>query len=127
VFATAIGTPLSQRNTLRAFKAAVAWRSGLPESTSPHGVRRVTASVLVASGIEPATAISIMGHKNASELLDVYARALRASKRDVAGRPQRLLWGPAEDDPDSRPSRTPEIERGDGVVGADLRSPSSEA
>jgi hypothetical protein len=37
----------------------------------------VTASLLVASGIDLATAASILGHKNASVLLDVYARALR--------------------------------------------------
>ena len=60
----------------------------------PLALSRMTASLLVASGIDLATVATILGHKNASVLLDVYARALRESKRDAAGRLQRLLYGP---------------------------------
>jgi integrase len=90
VFAAATGGPLGPRNALRAFKAAVL-RVGLPDDTTLHDLRRPTASLLVASGVDVATAAAILGHKNASVLLDVYARALQAPKRDAARRLERLL------------------------------------
>ena len=125
VFATAAGTPLSQRNTLRAFKAA-AGRAGLPADASPHDLRRMTASLLVASGIDLATAASILGHKNASVLLDVYARALRESKRDAAGRLQRLLYGPPSrvaNHPAGAPGDATEASESDGPPSSEGRPP----
>ena len=64
------------------------------------------ASLLVASGVDIVTAAAILGHKRASVLLDVYARALRGPKRAAAERLQALLYpaapsptGPSDGDP----------------------------
>lgn len=91
VFAWAVGTPLNERNTLRALKAAVK-RADLPESTCLHDLRRMTASLLVAAGVDITTAAAILGHRNASVLLDVYAQALRAPKLEAATRLERTLY-----------------------------------
>ena len=93
-FATSLGTPFSQRNVLRALKAAVK-AANLPESLCLHDLRRMTASLLVASGVDIATAAAILGHKHASVLLDVYAQALREPKAKAAARLERALYGGA--------------------------------
>jgi integrase len=93
VFASARGTPLGERNALRAFKAAVA-RAQLPPGLSPHDLRRMTASLLVTIGVDLATAAAILGHKNASVLLDVYASALRGSKAAALRKLEGALYGP---------------------------------
>ena len=59
-------------------------RAKLGFYVTPHDFRRMTASLLVASGVDITTAAAIMGHKRATFLLDVYARALRAPKRAAA-------------------------------------------
>jgi site-specific recombinase XerD len=94
VFAASTGAPLSARNTLRAFKAAAA-RAGLPATLTPHDLRRMTASLLVAGGVDVATAAAILGHKNVSVLLDVYAQALRGPKAAAARTLEGALYGTA--------------------------------
>jgi len=64
-----------------------------PDAICPHDLRRMTASLLVAGGVDLATAAAIMGHKNASVLLDVYAQALRAPKLAAARRLEGALYG----------------------------------
>jgi integrase len=91
---TATGRPNSERNVLCALKAA-ARRAGASPGLAPRDFRRVCASLLVASGLDIATAAAILGHKRASVLLDVYARALRGPKRAAAERLQALLYPPA--------------------------------
>ena len=80
-------------------------RSGI----APHDFRRVDASLLVASGVDIATTAAILGHRQASVLLDVYARALRGPKRAAAVRLQALalLYPPPpapQPEPDERPT-----------------------
>ncbi len=58
------------------------------------------ASLLVASGVDIATAAAILGHKRASVLLDIYARALRGPKGAAAVRLQALLYPPAPTPPE---------------------------
>ena len=70
---------------------AAVGRVRLPKRTTLHDLRRLTANLLVASGVDVATAAAILGHRNARVLLDVYAQALRAPKREEAERPERLL------------------------------------
>ena len=64
-------------------------------------------SLLVASGVDIVTAAAVLGHKRASVLLDVYARALRGPKRAAAVLLQPLLYPPAPTPPemDGRPPR----------------------
>ncbi len=59
---------------------------------APQDFRRLTASLLMASGVDIATAAAILGHERASVLLDVYARALRAPKRAAANRLPAALY-----------------------------------
>jgi hypothetical protein len=49
------------------------------------------ASLLVANGVDIATAAAVLGHKNASNLLDVYAKALRVPKRAAGDKLQAAL------------------------------------
>ena len=92
VFATSLGTPFSQRNVLRALKAAVD-AAKLPANLCLHDLRRMTASLLVASGVDITTAAAILGHKNASILLDVYAQGLKAPKLEAASKLEHALYG----------------------------------
>jgi hypothetical protein len=55
----------------------------------------MTASLLVAGGVDVATAAAILGHKNASVLLDVYAQALRGPKAAAARTLEGALYGDA--------------------------------
>ena len=57
-----------------------------------HDFRRPTARLLVAGGVDIVTAAAILGHKRASVLLDVYAKALRAPKRAAADKLQAVLY-----------------------------------
>ena len=66
-------------------------RAKLGVHVTLHDFRRMAASLLVASGVDITTAAAILGHKNASILLDVYAKALRAPKRAAAERLQATL------------------------------------
>lgn len=90
VFATATGKPSSERNALRSLMRLTA-RAELGAHVTPHDFRRMCASLLVASGVDIATAAAIMGHKRASVLLDVYAQALRPNKRAAADKLQAAL------------------------------------
>ena len=97
MFATSLGTPLGERHCLRDLKLA-AQAAGTPVAVCLHDLRRMTASLLVAGGVDLATAAAIMGHKNASVLLDVYAQALKAPKLAAARRLEGALYGGAESD-----------------------------
>ena len=90
VFATATGKPNSERNALRSL-TRLAKRAGLTAHIANHDFRRMCASLLVASGVDIATAAAILGHKRASVLLDVYAKALRAPKRAAVEKLQAAL------------------------------------
>jgi site-specific recombinase XerD len=90
VFATRTGRPNSERDALRSLKRA-AKHADVTTEVSPHDFRRLAARLLVASGVDIATAAAILGHKRASVLLNVYARALRAPKRVAAERLQAAL------------------------------------
>lgn len=98
VFATSIGTPFYERNVLTYLKRA-AKHAAVTEAICLHDLRRMTASLLVAAGVDIVTAAAILGHKNASVLLDVYAQALKAPKRAAAGALERALFGPVSPAP----------------------------
>jgi site-specific recombinase XerD len=83
VLPTATGRPTSERSVLRALKAA-ARRAGVTKEIAPRDVRRVCASLPVASDVDVARAAAILSHRRASILLGVYARALRGPKRAAA-------------------------------------------
>jgi hypothetical protein len=77
------------------FHKAVARRARIGPGLAPHDLRRVCASLLVASGVDITTVPAILGRRRASVLLDVSARALRGPKRAAAERLQALLYPPA--------------------------------
>jgi len=90
VFATSTGKPGSERNALRSL-SRLTKRAKVDIHITPHDFRRMCASLLVASGVDITTAAAIMGHKNASVLLDVYAQALKGPKRAAADKLQAHL------------------------------------
>ena len=96
VFATALGTPDSRDNVRRAIKV-VALRADLPEAEAftTHDLRRLCASLLRASGVTVEVAMAILGHKNATMLLEVYATALSEATAEAAVQLQRYLYGGA--------------------------------
>lgn len=63
----------------------------------------MAASLLVASGVDIATAAAILGHKRASAPLDVCAQALRDPKRAAANTLQAALCPANDDDGPSLP------------------------
>ena len=89
VFATETGRPNSERNALRSL-TWLAKRAKVTAHAAPHDFGRMAASLLLANRVDLATA-AILGHKRASVLLDVYAKALRAPKRAAAERLQATL------------------------------------
>jgi len=101
VFATETGRPGSERNALRALGRACT-RADVARF-SLHDFRRLAASLLVAGGVDIATAAAILGHKRASVLLDVYARALRDPKRAAANKLQAVLYPVSETPPLAKP------------------------
>ncbi len=74
-------------------------RAGITVPIAPHDFRQLTASLLVASGVDISMAAAILGHKRASVLLDVYAHALRAPKRAAATRLQAALYAAGDEPP----------------------------
>ncbi len=87
VFAASTGAPLSARNALRAFKAAA--RAGLPAALCPHDLRRMTASLLVAGGVDVATAAADPGPQERQRL----ARRVRPGAPRAEGPAARTLEG----------------------------------
>jgi site-specific recombinase XerD len=82
VFATSRGTPFTERNALRALKKA-ADATDVADATTLHDLRRMTASILVACGVDITTAAAPLGHK----------KALRAPKNEAMGRVQNARFG----------------------------------
>jgi Phage integrase family len=74
---------------------AAARRAGVSPEIAPHDLRRVCASLLVASGVAIATAAAILGYRRASRLPDVCAPAQRGPMRAAADRLQARFSSPA--------------------------------
>lgn len=83
VFTTKNGTPYSARNLLRAFKRLLE-RADLPQEIRFHDLRHSTASLLVASGVDPITVQAILRHANVRTTLEVYSHAMPDTLREAS-------------------------------------------
>lgn len=78
LFSTSVGTPLSDRNILRALHAALD-TAGL-RRVSTHDLRRTFATHLAATGIDEVSLTSIMGHSDYRVTRGHYVDALHQNK-----------------------------------------------
>jgi integrase len=80
-FVTATGTPYSQRNVLRDFKAVLT-RAKLPTHFSPHSLRHTFASLHLLNGASVYYVQQQLGHSSIKLTVDTYGRWLKM--RDTA-------------------------------------------
>ncbi|MBA2446985.1 MAG: site-specific integrase [Chloroflexi bacterium] len=83
VFATSNGTPLGERNVIRAFKAALK-RAELRDTIRIHDVRHYHITTAAHSGVSVKALSTRVGHASVAFTLDRYAHALEGGDRDVA-------------------------------------------
>lgn len=89
VFPTGAGRPESRNNVRRRILLRAVARANetatddarLPESLSPHALRRSYASWLVAEGEDPAFVMNQLGHTDPKMTLGLYAKALKSKRR----------------------------------------------
>jgi integrase len=84
VFASAVGTPLEQRNLTRQFKALLT-AATLPDMRL-HDLRHSCATLLLAQGVNPRVVMETLGHSQVSLTLNTYSHVLPALQRDAAAR-----------------------------------------
>ena len=82
VFPSEVGTPISGRNLLRHFKAALK-RAGLPPSIRFHDLRHSCATFLIAQGVHPRVVMEILGHSQISVTMNTYGHVLPETQQDA--------------------------------------------
>jgi integrase len=75
VFPSSVGTPKSQRNLNREFKAA-AKRAGLPEHFKLYDLRHTCATLLLSRNIHPKYVQELLGHASIALTLDTYSHVI---------------------------------------------------
>lgn len=88
LFPSSVGTPISHRNALRAFKALLR-RAGLPPHIRIHDLRHTAATHLIAAGNDLATVQAITGHASTDVLLSIYAHTTTERQREAVERAER--------------------------------------
>ncbi|WP_034384730.1 site-specific integrase [Deinococcus sp. YIM 77859] len=112
LFAAVDGRPMRQ-DVLRAVMRRTCERAGVP-LLSPHALRHSTGTYLISRGHDPVSVAALLGHKQVSTTLNIYAHALPDKLRSLAYgvadlRPQTAK---AEAADASAPPRTGRPERG---------------
>jgi integrase len=75
VFASLVGTPLSQHNLTRSFKAVLK-RAGLPPTVRFHDLRHTCATLLLSQGYNGKFVQELLGHATIAITLDIYSHIL---------------------------------------------------
>ena len=75
VFPSSVGTPKSQRNLNREFKAA-AKRAGLPAHFKLYDLRHTCATLLFSRNIHPKYVQELLGHASIALTLDTYSHVI---------------------------------------------------
>lgn len=83
IVASQAATMYDTPNYLRAFRQILA-KAGLPTSIRPHDLRHSVATMLIANGVDPKAAASILGHATVEMTMDIYARATPAQRLSAA-------------------------------------------
>ena len=93
MFATEMGTPLSERNLVaRSFKPALR-RAELPETIRLYDLRHSFASLALASGLHPKDVAQRFGHGSTQMTLDIYSHVLEPVQADGTKRIEAILFG----------------------------------
>jgi integrase len=82
VFATEEGKPFHRKSAGKMLDRAVA-KAGLGKRLTPHGLRHTFASLLLAAGVPVPEVSHLLGHKNSSVTMSVYAHFVREETRSV--------------------------------------------
>jgi site-specific recombinase XerD len=75
VFPSSVGTPLSHRNAVRAFKALL-HRAELPEPTRFYDLRHTCATLLLSRNVHPNYVQELLGHASITLTLYTYSHVL---------------------------------------------------
>jgi integrase len=75
VFPSCVGTPLSHRNVVRAFKELLK-RAGLPETTRLYDLRHTCATLLLSRNVHPKYVQELLGHASIAQTLDTYSHVV---------------------------------------------------
>jgi integrase len=75
VFPSSVGTPLSHRNLVRAFKALLK-RAGLPSSIRLYDLRHTCATLLLSRNVHPKYVQELLGHASIAQTLDTYSHII---------------------------------------------------
>jgi integrase len=84
VFPSAVGTPLSHRNVVRAFKDLLK-RAGLPKSIRLYDLRHTCATLLLGSNVHPKYVQELLGHASIALTLDTYSHVLKGMDGGIGG------------------------------------------
>lgn len=76
VFPSTVGTPLSHRNLVRAFKETLK-RAGLPIETRLYDLRHTCATLLLSRNVHPKYVQELLGHASIALTLDTYSHVLK--------------------------------------------------
>jgi integrase len=101
VFASAVGTPMSERNTIREFKEALE-RAGFSKEDRTrirlHDLRHFHITEAAHAGVSVKALSARVGHASVAFTLDRYAHAIEAGDRAVADAVSLRLRAPQQDD-----------------------------
>jgi integrase len=86
IFASRNGKPLGHRNVTRRGWEAARDLAGLPKSLTFHQLRHAAASRLIATGLDPVTVASVLGHDDPGITLKVYAHLFNKQDKHDAVR-----------------------------------------
>jgi integrase len=89
VFPSLVGTPLNDRNLVRAYKAMLQ-RAQLPDCTF-HDLRHTAGSLMLMAGARYAEVSEVLGHSSVKVTQDIYAHAFPETRREAVAGLGRLL------------------------------------
>lgn len=95
VFPSEVGTPISARNLVRHFKAALK-RAGLPEDIRFHDLRHSAGSLMLADGAQLVDVSKILGHSSVAVTAAIYAHSYEDNKRRAIASVAQRLYRPEE-------------------------------
>jgi site-specific recombinase XerD len=75
VFPSSVGTPLSHRNVVRAFKELLK-RTGLSQAFRLYDLRHTCATLLLSRNVHPKYVQELLGHRSIAHTLDTYSHVI---------------------------------------------------
>jgi integrase len=84
VFPSAVGTPLSHRNVVRAFKELLK-RAGLPGTTRLYDLRHTCAKLMLSRNVHAKYVQEPLEHTSIALTLDTYSRFLKGMDGGIGG------------------------------------------